>query len=152
MTAVLRNPKYELMAQGLVRGLSKEEAYKNAGFGGDPKRNARVVAARPLVQRRVRELLQNAASRAELSRAKILERIYDDWETARKLGQMPAALKAAEMMGKELHRMFVERKEVGGPGDFDNKSEEELRQIVQEGIKELGWDKDSNIPPSSSIN
>ena len=39
--------------------------------------------------------------------------------------------------------MFTERKEIGGPGDFDSKSEEELKKIVQDGIKELGWDPGS---------
>lgn len=148
MTSVLRNARYELFAQGIAKGLSREDAYQHAGFEGNAKRCAGNIARKPLIRKRIDELLSNAASRAELSRAKILERIYDDWEQSRRLGQMPAALKAGEMLGKELHRMFVERKEIGGPGDFDSKTEEELRQIVEDGIKELGWDRDT--PPSGT--
>lgn len=145
---LLRNPRYELYAQGIAAGLSPGDAYLKAGFKGkNASVAARKIATRPEVQRRIEELLTNAARRSELSRKDILDRIFQDWELARKLGQVPAALKAAELMGKEMHRMFVERKEVGGPGDFDNKTEEELKAIIQEGLEELGWEK-----PSGPIN
>lgn len=149
MTArgILRNPRYELFAQGIAAGLSKKDAYLKAGFKGTGHA-CFMLAGRPEIKQRVKELLDNAANRAELSRKDILDRIFQDWELARKLGQVPAALKAAELMGKEMHRMFVERKEVGGPGDFDNKTEDELRQIVEDGLKELGWGE----APSNSVN
>lgn len=132
--------------------MSREEAYQKAGFEGNPKRVAGVIARKPLIVKRIDELLANSASRAELSRAKILERIYDDWEMSRKLGQMTAALKAGDMLGRELHAMFVERKEIGGPGDFASKSEDELRKILEEGLKELGWDNISPIQIPKAIN
>lgn len=146
---VLRNPRYELFAQGIAAGLSPAEAYARCGARGlNHALCGSKLSRKPEIRKRIEELLQNAARRSELSRRDILDRIYQDWELARKLGQVPAALKAAELMGKEMHRMFVERKEVGGPGDFDNKTEDELRQILQEGLEELGWDK----PPSGTVN
>lgn len=147
---ILRNPRYELYAQGIAAGLSPGDAYTKAGGKAkDPRSASQSIASRPEVQNRIQELLANAAKRSELSRKDILDRIFADWELARKLGQVPAALKAAELMGKEMHKMFVERKEVGGPGDFDNKTEEELRQIVEENMRELGWE---GPPPSTSVN
>lgn len=143
---ILRKPRYELFAQGIVAGLAPDEAAKRAGYKSQNAGYA--LSAKPEIKRRIDELLNNSARRSELSRRDILDRIFQDWELARKLGQVPAALKAAELMGKEMHKMFVERKEVGGPGDFDNKTEDELRQIIQEGMEELGWQK----PPSSSVN
>lgn len=146
---VLRNPRHELYAQNRVAGLSMAEAYTKAGFTSkNPKDGAANLERNPAIQQRMDQLLRGAAARAELSRKQILDRIFEDWELARKLGQVPAALKAAELMGKEMHKMFVERKEVGGPGDFDNKTEEELRQIVEDGLKELGWGE----PPSPTVN
>lgn len=148
-TGLLRNRRYELFAQGLAAGYDPAKAYQEAGFKGkNPTAAAYRISAKPEVQRRVKELLKNSAIRAELSRKDILDRILEDWESSRKLGQMASALKAAELIGRETHRMFTERKEIGGPGDFDTKSEEELRQIINEGLTELGWDK----PPSSSVN
>ena len=143
----LRNIRHELFCQLVVGGCPRDEAYTKAGFKAkDGKRGATLLFAKPEIKKRVDDLMGASASRAEISRKQILERIMDDWDTSRTLGQMSSCLKAAELMGKELHKMFVERKEFGGPGDFDSKSEEELKQIIEEGIKELGWDHD---PPKT---
>lgn len=147
MSSVLRNPRHERYAQNLAAGQDRAMAYREAGYEGKSHAN---LDRQPHIKQRVRELLDARSRRAELSRKDILDRIYQDWELARKLGQVPAALKAAELMGKELHRMFVERREIGGPGDFDNKSEEELRKIINDGIKDLGWEEGKDIPPPSS--
>lgn len=139
---VLRNVRYERFCQLIVGGkMDPDEAYMTVGFKA---KNARYAASRltmkPLIAKRIEELLQATANKAMLSRSKILERIYEDWEKARSLGQMPAALKAAEMMGKELHRMFIERKEIGNAGDFDKKSPEELVDYIKNELREMGMD------------
>lgn len=150
MSGVLRNPRHERYAQGLAAGYEKGRAYQEAGYKG--KAHAQLDRQSHIAQR-VKELLDMRSRRAELSRKDILDRIYQDWELSRKLGQMGAALKAAHLMGTELHRMFIERKEVGGPGDFDSKSEDELRKIINDGLKDLGWEEGKEIlPPSSTIN
>ena len=151
MSNILRNNRYELYAQGVAAGLTKREAYSKAGFRAKKHHAHVALDRRPEVQDRIEELLKASAGRSELSRKQILDRIFDDWNLARKLGQVPAALKAAELMGREMFKMFTERKEVGGPGDFDNKSEDELRQIISDGMKDLGWEKDI-IPPNKELN
>src|SRR5438045_3014310 len=103
-SAVLRNPQHELYAQGRASGLSKFEAYQKAGYKGQSAQ-ASIVDAKPHIRQRVKELLEQFSHRAELSRKDILDRIFQDWDLARKLGQVPAALKAAELMGRELHKM-----------------------------------------------
>jgi len=110
------------------------------------------------VASRITELLKRTALRTELTRAAIIDRIREDWDQARKMGQMSAALKAGELIGKELHRMFVDRKEIGLPGDFDNKTEQELRDyiatemsalgITQEDIKQLAIQQQSQTRPA----
>jgi hypothetical protein len=147
----LRNVKHELFCQMIVAGAPRGEAYQKSGFQGKTEHAntyGTMLLAKPEIKKRIEQLLQNSASRAEISRKQILERIMEDWDSSRRLGQMSSALKAAELMGKELHKMFVERKEVGGPGDFDSKTEDELKEIVREGLKELGWDD----PGPNSLN
>lgn len=147
---ILRNQRHERFAQFYVSGMTISEAYLAAGFKSKHAHAAgSALLKQPHVALRVKGLQDNAARKAELSRKDILDRILDDWNTSRKLGQMASALKAGELLGKEMFRMFVDRKEVGGPGDFDNKSEDELRKIIKDGIKELGWGDD---PPSDAIN
>lgn len=153
MGYILRNARYELYAQGVASGLSRLEAYNHAGFKGKSDRAFKRVDANPHVQRRISELLAKSAAKSELSRREILDRVFQDWELARKLGQVASALKAGELMGRELHRMFTERKEIGGPGDFDNKSEDELRDMIKKDLEELGWeDGEITSIPSNTIN
>ena len=69
---ILKDPRHELFAQSLVKGKTKDEAYREAGF--KPHRgNAARLSANESVQRRVRELLQHAARRTEASVARTLE-------------------------------------------------------------------------------
>ena len=153
MGNVLRNPRHERYAQGIVAGLTRQEAYAQAGFHSkNGSSAARVLHNQPHVQARIKELMDNVSRRSELSRKEILDRILQDWDLSRKLGQMSAALKAGDMLGRELHKMFVERKEIGGAGDFDNKSEDELREIIRNDMKDLGWDEDTIPPDPSAIN
>ena len=139
MGNVLRNPRHELYAQGIVAGLTRTEAFKHAGYTGkSSSQGAFRLHALPHIQRRIKELMELLSRKSELSRRDILDRIFQDWELARKLGQVPAALKAAELMGKEMHKMFGERKEIGGAGDFDNKTEDELVESAKQKAKRLG--------------
>ncbi|HEU0050169.1 MAG TPA: hypothetical protein VFQ43_21440 [Nitrososphaera sp.] len=149
---ILRSVRHELYAQNVAAGMSRSEAYQLAGFKGKRKGAHVEIDKNPLVLRRIEELLRQTAAKSELSRRAILDRIFQDWELARKLGQVPAALKAAELMGREMHKMFTERKEIGGPGDFDNKSEDELRDIIKTELNDLGWEGEDLPSSLDSIN
>ena len=151
MSSILRNPRYEIYAQCRSKGMLCAEAAETAGF---KRSHGSALERRLEIQRRIKQLLHGSLVRSELSRKDILERIFDDWELARKLGQASAALKAGELMGREMHRMFTERKEIGAPGDFDNKSEEELREIITKEMKDLGWDNPTpeDLNPEKTIN
>lgn len=146
----LRNPRHEIYAQGICAGLSREDAYQKAGYAPSA-RNSGALNRRPEIKARIEQLLNQARARCELSRKDILDRVLEDWDTSRKLGQMTAALKAGHMLGSEIHKMFIERKEIGEAGDFDKMSEQELRQVISEGIKDLGWEEDI-IPPNKPLN
>ena len=138
---VLRNLEDERFCQMVVAGKEPADAYlETGGTSGNPPLAASRRMARKIIRKRVEELLDVGARRAQLSRSQVLQRIYDDWELSRKLGQMAAAATNAKMMGMELHKMFVERKEIGGPGDFDNKSPEELLAFITKELGELGMD------------
>lgn len=131
----LYNPQHERFAQLVVAGKSPEDAAIELGKapGTGPQ-----WMKRPYILSRIRVLQRNAAKRAELSRQDIIENVVRQMELAEKLGQCSAALKASEMLGKELHHMFVDRKEIGAPGDFDNKNEDELRAYIVEQLEKLG--------------
>lgn len=140
---VLFDPREERFVQYIVEGIPHEDAKIKAGYkkGVSIKR----LLARPQIHARLEEIMARSAARAELTRADILEGIKTDWQQARRLGQMSAALKAAEMLGKEMHKMFVDRKEIGAPGDFENKSEEEIIRFISETLKSLGINQGDTV-------
>lgn len=145
---VLRNHKYERLAQLVAGGKTIVAALKECGY-----RETSGVCKKPIIADRIAQLMQQGANRAALSREKILERIMEDWDQARKLGQISAGLKAAEMLGKEVFKMFVDRREIGGPGDFDNKTEAELREFIANEMRELGLDMElSDETGSTPVN
>jgi len=51
--------------------------------------------------------------------------------------QGSVANRALELLGKELG-MFIDRKEVGKPGEFENMNADQLREFISREAKELG--------------
>lgn len=151
----LYDPLHEKFAQLIASGKSAADAAEEIGRG---RHLGSTMLRRPHIARRVETLKQNAARRAEVTRVDIIEGVLRQMALAEKLGQCAAALKGSEMLGKELHRMFVDRKEVGAAGDFDNKTEEELKNIISDELKAMGLEvkdlsaqteDDSHDPPET---
>lgn len=70
----LKNAKHEAFAQGLVQGLSADEAYQSAGF--KPNRgNASRLKANENIVARVNELVGRAAQKAETSVERVLKEL-----------------------------------------------------------------------------
>jgi hypothetical protein len=57
--------------------------------------------------------------------------LMEDRRLARETGQVGAAVRATELLGKQLG-MFIERREQGSPGAFDELSDEQLKQQLVE--------------------
>lgn len=71
---ILDNPKHELFAQGLAKGLSASEAYEQAGF--KPHRSAASrLSTNVNIEARVSELVHKGAARAETDVARVLKEL-----------------------------------------------------------------------------
>lgn len=108
---ILSNPKHELFAQGLAKGLSQAEAYTKAGYKYDEP-NASRLTRNDKVASRVAELQERAAVSVNLTREWVLEQLIDNLRRAKSGDKLDGATanRAAELLGKELG-MFVERVE-----------------------------------------
>ena len=135
MPVKLYDIREEQFAQAIVSGLSLTEAGAKIGISLPTASN---LLRKKDVNRRINELLKRTAKRAELQRTAILDRMLEDWDQARRQSQMTAAITAGKLLGQELHGMFVDRKEIGRPGDFDNKTEAELREYIASKLAEMG--------------
>ena len=128
---VLKNARWERFAQELAKGKTADEAYQAAGYR--PNRgNAATLKAKQNIQDRTQEILERAASRVEMTREWLLRRLQKNIEMCQTPGETfspAAANKAIEMAGRELHRMFVERRIIG-VRNIDQMTEAELLEFI----------------------
>lgn len=153
---VLKNQKWELFAQAIASNFSGREAYKRAGYEANDAAcdaNASKLLKNTKVRARIDQLSTKAAKKVELDKAWVLSRLMrnaklclgEEKATVTKIDKEtgdeitrdvelydPAgANRALELLGKEL-AMFIERKEVGGPGEFAKMTDEEIdRQLAE---------------------
>lgn len=113
---VLKNPRWERLAQELAQNKTATEAMQLAGYT-DPRNSTRLTK-RDEIRRRVEELQSRGAERAEVSIASLLAELENAREKATDLDQLSAAVRAIEAKAK-VSGLLVQRVELGGPGDFD---------------------------------
>lgn len=162
---ILSNPKEEQVAQALAKGARVKDAYLAGGFKyiavsatrfcKKPHIRARVVE---LQQSRIKtefDASENAAKSLGIDKRWVLERLRFNAERAlrgqpvfdEKGVQIPGkftgrpdgatANQALKLIGLELG-MFIERHEIGGPGDFSRLTDEELAARVGVDATALG--------------
>jgi hypothetical protein len=90
------------------------------------------------IRARVREIQADAAKHVALSRADMIEMLISVHEEARANKQMSAAIRAAELLGRELHGMFTERREVTNRDDIRRLSDAELFERMAQAAEAIG--------------
>ncbi len=123
----LKNPKHEIFAQNRVRGATQGAAAVAAGYSEHTGRTTgskiekrqsvrvRIEELRALADRRravrARRQSEDIIDALAMDKAWVLERLRQVFQVAMDNGQLAAANRALELIGKEL-RMFVDRKSV----------------------------------------
>ena len=144
---MLRNARHECLAQEVAKGAKLEDAHRAAGLAGNRK-SAWKIRQRSDVTRRIEELLdqreqveakgvERAIGETALSQTAIIRMLVADRELAREKGQVAAAIRAAELLGKIIG-IFIDRREQGGPGDFAHLSDAELDEQLMMRLTERG--------------
>ena len=133
---VLKNPKHELFAQAIARGENGRTAFRETGFTGTDS-SADSLASRLSrnikVSARIAELKerQSAATRTVLTKAWVVEETIALARLAKDNGAYGPAAKCMELLAREVNA-FVEKKEIGAPGDFSDETEAVLRSRLDE--------------------
>jgi phage terminase small subunit len=142
---ILKNPRWEAFAHAVARGSTVDAAYQEAGYAGN-RGNACRLNSTERVKIRVAELkllVQNLQKRSShsvvLNEAWVLEQLVGIVLDARALDRpdFAGANKALNLIGLQLG-MYVERKEVGKPGDFDGLSIADKRERIMDVARQLG--------------
>jgi hypothetical protein len=125
----LRNRRQERYCQLLKQGIVPFRAYPMAGYSahnGEPYR----LRENPRVKARMAELDHAFAVKTRVTLQTISDKLDEDRAFARSINQAAPALNATIAKAK-LHGLMVDRKEVGGPGDFAGLSSDEVLAQVR---------------------
>jgi hypothetical protein len=146
---VLANNRRELFANLLAQGFTAVDAYAKAGFKRHDG-NASMLSRRPEIEARVAEIRGLAAAtglpvgtNAIAARAKVTaESLIDEAEQARagateakQFGAVNGAIKNKGI----LSGVWIERAEIGSPGEFDHLNDDELERLLIERLGALGF-------------
>lgn len=127
----LSNPKHEIFAREIAKGKTGDQAYVIAGYK-ENRKNASRLRRNEDILRRIAELQERAAAKAE----KTLSDILDDLErlAEKAEGENTSAgfnvARGCKMDYAKLRGWNIDRKEVGQPGDFANMSDADLKEFV----------------------
>jgi hypothetical protein len=146
---VLANPRHEKFVTFLADGKTATEAYELCGYM--PSRfNASKLANNPAVKERV---IQITTSRSRI--AVTADSLLDEAEQARaqamKNGREGAAVNAIKVKSV-LSGKWIERAEIGGPGEFDNLSDNELKHLLIERLVQAAPELGISIGSIAALN
>ena len=154
-------PKQEAFVLAYIKTGNASEAYRQTYSTNASAKTIHEKASRLLAEGKVRarsevlrgKVTQRAVEKTAISKAWVIEKLVENVERAmqaepvrRKTGDGEeevtgefvyngsVANKALELIGKELG-MFIDRKEIGDPGEFERMSDEELRAFLEEPIE-----------------
>ena len=141
-------PKQEKFAQNVAKGMSKKDAAKQAGYSEKNAGKAGTVLTskdNPMVQKRISELQEKAAEKAELSLGTHLKDLKDIRDGAMRNNAFSAAVTAEVARGKAAG-LYVNRSELT-VNRVDTMSKEE----VLERMKQLYYDTGGILPAGKVI-
>lgn len=127
----LSNPRHERFAQELAKGKSATEAQTEAGYSAN-RGNASTLANDQNILKRVAELQERSAIRAEVTAASLIDEAEAVREKALAAGQYAAAIAAIREKGV-LAGVRVEKRESTHKTDPKAMTDDELALIASAG-------------------
>jgi hypothetical protein len=133
----LPNPRHERMVQFLAQGKTAAEAYELAGYKPNGS-NACNMARKQHIRRRLTEINNKVAARTVVTAETLIDEAEEVRVRAMEINQLSAANTAIKGKGI-LTGKWVERAEIGSPGEWDALSDDELEQRITERMARFGF-------------
>jgi phage terminase small subunit len=142
---MLKNARHEAFAQAVARGVPASHAYIEAGYKANDGNACRLTGNKRIVARvaGLKALIKNMRNlsnhRVVLNEAWVVEQLIGVVidAKAKDPADSAGANKALHLLGLELG-MFVERKEIGKPGELDGLTIETKRQRLFSIVAQIG--------------
>ena len=129
-----------MFAQNLVKGMPQNRAYIKAGYTANTPQagwsNASRLIRDDKVSNRIEELLRTTETELKVTVESMTNLYADLLNGARSAGNFNAAKGAADSLAK-LHGLMIDRKEAGGPGDFNRMDDDQLRNFISTAASEI---------------
>ena len=156
---ILTNSRHEVFAHALVAGKTIDAAYREAGYSTNSGNASRLNGKDSIIARvgELKALVQNmrnhSTHRAVLSTEWVIEQLIGVVLDARaqEKPDSAGANKALHLLGLEMG-MYVERKEVGKPGEFHgltiaDKRARILSIAAQLGLRHISLPEPTDVEP-----
>lgn len=131
----LPNIRHELFARNVVKGMTYAKAYEKAGYKYNDGNCIRLKGDKR-VSNRIEELLRTTETELKVTVESMTNLYADLLNGARSAGNFNAAKGAADSLAK-LHGLMIDRKEAGGPGDFNRMDDDQLRNFISTAASEI---------------
>jgi phage terminase small subunit len=141
----LDNHRRELFTQLLFQGFTAVDAYKKAGYKRHDG-NACTLAKHPEILARLEEIrgeqglpvgTRAIAARANVTAESLVQDAEKVFQRAMEINQLSAANTAIK--GKAiLSGKWIERAEIGAPGEYETMTDDELERQIMERVARLG--------------
>ena len=133
-STALSNHRRELFAQLLVQGFTEVDAYEKAGY----EMTATPLRSHGTLQARLKELKGKLAARTAVTAETLINEAEEARVGAMENKQFSAAASLVKVKSV-LSGQWVERKEIGSPGEFDHLTDDELERALVERLAQLGF-------------
>ena len=97
----------------------------------------RLAKVKEEIQRRATSINTQVTERTAIDKAWVVSKLVENHDRASEAGNFAGANKALELIGRTLGA-FIDRKEIGKPGDFDHLTDAELDEQINATLAELG--------------
>ena len=126
----LANPRQELFCQNLVKGKSKAEAYRDAGYADD-RHHASRLATNGNVMERYAELFDATTPEVKWDRETALRQYTELLMQAKATKNIALAIKAMDSISR-VNGLIITRHESGKVGEFEGLTDYELLELIAE--------------------
>jgi hypothetical protein len=141
----LSNNRREIFCQKVANGMTQAKAYEIAGYVPNRKNASRLMKTNEDVIERIEELKALELGKFATEKDLLRNMFLTNYSLAIKAGNITAATAAADKLAR-LDGHMVDRKEIGGPGDFANLSDAELIELIAEPLNGAEGDYDAGAP------
>jgi len=127
----LSNPRHELFAQNIVKGMNRTKAYQMAGYVKDDGNATRLMTVNDSIQNRIAELFDATIPEVKWDRETAIRQYTELLMQAKSAKNIGLAIKAMDSISR-VNGLIITRHESGKAGDFDNLTDYELLELIAE--------------------